>query len=258
MLEKLPARTGILWVRQGFGLFRQQPGALLALLFSGLFLSIAALIIPLLGPLMPTLLTPLFSMALLQGCAEIDQGKRPMPGLVFIGFRKPVRGPLMLLGVLYIFVWLIALAVLAWMDDGVFVKMVTRQIPMDEKLLEGSRGAILTAVGIYLMAWLMTCFAAPLIYWQRQSVGKALFFSAYAVLRSFWAFIAGGVTLFALHQIGITIPVLLFDSVALEATAIFTVFFLLVVLVHCMLYASYCRIFGTPPAQPEPAPKTAV
>ncbi|MFA9216498.1 MAG: BPSS1780 family membrane protein [Sphingomonadaceae bacterium] len=253
MLEKLPARTGILWVRQGFNLFRQQPGALLALLFSSIFLSIAALIIPLLGPLMPTLLTPLFSVALLQACAEIDQGRRPLPGLIFVGFRKPARAPLMLLGVLYIFVWLLALGVLSWMDDGVFVQMVMRQIPMDEKLLEGSRGAILTAVGIYLVMWLLTCLAAPLIYWQHQTIGKALFFSAYAVLRSFWAFIAGGVTLFALHQVGITIPVLLFDSVALEATAIFTVFFLLVILVHCMLYASYCRIFGQPPAPAVPA-----
>lgn len=258
MLEKLPARMGVLWVRQGFGLFRKQPGALLAVFFSSLFLTMASLVVPLLGTLLPTMLTPLFSIALLQACAEVDQGKRPMPGLVFTGFRKPARSHLLLLGVLYIFVWLVALAVLSWMDNGVFVKMVLRQIPMDDKLLEGSRGAILTASGIYLVAWLLTCFAAPLIYWQRQSLGKALFFSAYAVLRSFWAFLVGGITLFALQQICVSIPLLLIDSAALEATILLAVFITTVIVVHCMLYASYCRIFGTPPAQPEPEPKTAV
>jgi len=252
-MEKLPASMGWLWVRQGFALFRRQPGALLALLFSCLFLSMACVIVPLLGPMLPTLFAPLFSMALLQGCAEVDQGKRPMPGLVFIGFRKPVRGPLMKLGAIYIAVWLFALLVLTWMDDGVFMQMVRGQIPMDEKVLEGSRMAILTAVGIYLFAWLLTCFAAPLIFWQRQPLGKALFFSGFAVFRSFWAFVTAGITLFAIHQVGITLPVLLFDSVALEAMLIFAVFFVLVIAVHCMLYASYCRIFGTPPALVTPA-----
>lgn len=252
-MEKLPASMGWLWVRQGFALFRREPAALLALLFSCLFLSMACLIVPLLGPVLPTLFAPIFSMALLQGCAEIDQGKRPMPGLVFIGFRKPVRGPLMALGAIYIGVWLFALLVLTWMDDGVFMQMVTRQIPIDDKALEGSRMAILTAVGIYLFAWMVTCFAAPLIFWQRQPLGKALFFSAFAVLRSFWAFVVAGITLFAIHQIGIALPVLLFDSGALELTMAFAVFFLLVITVHCMLYASYCRIFGPPSELTTPA-----
>jgi hypothetical protein len=247
-MEKLPASMGWLWVRQGFALFKRQPAALLALLFSCLFLSMACLVVPLLGPLLPTLFAPLFSMALLQACAEIDQGRRPLPGLVFIGFRKPARNSLLGLGAMYIVIWVFALLVLTWMDDGVFMQMVTRQIPMDEKLLEGSRAAILTAVGIYLFSWLFSCFAAPLIFWQRQSLGKALFFSVFAVLRSFWAFVVAGITLFAIHQVGVTLPVLLFDSVALEATMIFAVFFVLVIAVHCMLYASYCRIFGTPQA----------
>ena len=247
-MEKLPASMGWLWVRQGFALFKRQPAALLALLFSCLFLSMACLVVPLLGPLLPTLFAPLFSMALLQACAEIDQGKRPLPGLVFIGFRKPARRSLLGLGAMYIAIWVFALLVLTWMDNGVFMQMVTRQIPMDEKLLEGSRAAILTAVGIYLMSWLLSCFAAPLIYWQRQSLGKALFFSVFAVLRSFGAFVVAGIALFAIHQVGVTLPVLLFDSVALEATMIFAVFFMLVIAVHCMLYASYCRIFGAPQA----------
>ena len=110
-MEKLPASMGWLWVRQGFALFKRQPAALLALLFSCLFLSMACLVVPLLGPLLPTLFAPLFSMAMLQACAEIDQGKRPLPGLVFIGFRKPARRSLLGLGAMYIVIWVFALLV---------------------------------------------------------------------------------------------------------------------------------------------------
>ena len=247
-MEKLPASMGWLWVKQGFALFKRQPAALLALLFSCMFLSMACLIVPLLGPLLPTLFAPMFSMALLQGCAEIDQGRRPMPGLVFIGFRKPARTSLMGVGALYNVVWLFALLMLNWIDDGVFIQMMTRQIPMDEKLLEGSRAAILSAVGLYLFTWMVTSYAAPLIYWQRQSLGKALFFSVFAVLRSFWAYVVAGVALFAIFQVAVTVPVLLFESVALEATVIFFIMFLLMIALHCMLYVSYCRIFGAPQA----------
>jgi hypothetical protein len=252
-MDKLPASTGWHWVKQGFKLFRKQPGGLLALFFCCMFLSIVFLIVPLLGSVAPVVLAPIFSIALLQGCAHVDQGRRALPKLALIGFRKPARSALLGLGVLYLLVLLLAMTVLSWMDGGVLIKMATRQIPMDQSVLDDSRAAIFTASGIYLLGWLLSCLATPLIYWQKMSLFKALFFSVVTVVRGIKAFLTGGAILFVIYQIASAIPVLLFDSPQLEATSIFTVFLLLVVVVHCMLYASYCSIFGPPPELP-PAP----
>ena len=253
-MEKLPARDGWHWIKRGFSLFRKQPGALMALLFCCMFLSIAVLVVPLLGQIAPVLLAPIFSVAMLQGCAHADQGRRALPNLLLSGFRKPARGPLLALGTLYLLVMLLSLAVLSWMDGGVLIKMATRQIPMDQSMLEDSRGAIFVSAGIYMLGWMLSCMAAPLIYWQKMSLAKALFFSVVAVGRGFKAFLTGALILFVIYQVASIIPMMLFDTLEFQVTSIFTVFLIMVVLMHCTLYASYCQIFGPPELEAAPAP----
>lgn len=254
-MEKIPARAGWLWVKQGLLLFRKQPGGLLALFFCCMFLSMAMLIVPVLGSIAPIVLAPLFSMALLQACAQVDQGKRALPNLVFIGFRKPARGALLKLGGLYLLVMLLSLGVLSWMDDGMLVQMATGRVKMDPAALEGSRGAIFVSSAIYMLGWLLSCMATPLIYWQKMNLGKALFFSVVAVLRGIKAFLTGALILFAFYQLGSMIPMVLFSSMELQVTMIFSIFLILLVIMHCTLYASYCQIFGAPAAEPPAAPQ---
>ncbi|MES2348977.1 MAG: BPSS1780 family membrane protein [Pseudomonadota bacterium] len=246
-MSKLPARAGWHWVKQGMQVFRRQPGALMALFFCCMFLSLFSLLIPLIGGMAPILLAPMFSVALLQACADIDDGKRAMPSLVLSGFRKPARRPLLGLGVLYLLVMLLSLTVLSLMDGGVLVQMATRQIEMDQKLLEDSRSALFVSSGVYLAGWMLTCLAAPLIYWQKMTLAKALFFSVVTVCRDIKAFLAVAIVLFLMFQVCTAIPVLLFDSPQLEVASIFTIFLMMIVLMHCTLYASYRQIFGAPP-----------
>jgi hypothetical protein len=254
-MEKLPARAGLQWVKQGLEVFRKQPGALMALFFSCMFLTMLSLFIPLLGGMAPIVLAPLFSVALLQGCADADQGKRAFPHLVFIGFRKPARKPLLLLGGLYLLVMLLSIMILTMLDGGMLIKMATRQIPMDQELIENSRSALFISSVVYIGGWMLSCLAAPLIYWQKMAVGKALFFSVVTVMREIKAFLATAVMLFLMFQVLTAIPVILFDSAQIEVTAIFTIMLMMTVLMHCTLYASYRQIFGTPPATAETPPK---
>jgi hypothetical protein len=249
-MEKLPARVGWHWVKQGLDVFRKQPGALMALFFSCMFLAMISLFIPLIGGMAPIVLAPLFSVALLQACADVDQGKRAFPHLVLIGFRKPARKPLLLLGTLYLLVMMLSIAVLSMLDGGVLIKMATRQIPMDQDLIENSRSAMFVASAIYMAGWMLSCLAAPLIYWQKMPIGKALFFSVVTVVRDIKAFLTTAVVLFLMFQVLTAIPVILFSSAQIEVTAIFTIFLMMIVLMHCTLYASYRQIFGTPPATP--------
>lgn len=253
-MSQLPARTGWHWVKQATQLFRKQPGALMALFFCCMFLSLFSLVVPFLGSVAPTLLAPMFTIALLQACADVDHDKRAMPNLVFSGFRKPMRNSLLGLGVLYLLVMLLALAVLSWLDDGVLIKMATRQIPMDKDLLENSRSALFVSSGIYMLGWMLSSLAAPLIYWQKMTLAKALFFSVVTVCREIRAFLMAAVVLFLMFQVGAAVPVLLLDSAQLQVMVIFTIFLMMVVLMHCTLYACYRQVFGMPEASAPPAP----
>ena len=66
-MNKLPAREGWNWVKQGFGLFRKQPLGLAALFFGYLLLTIALGLIPLVGKLLSYLLVPMFTVAFMHG-----------------------------------------------------------------------------------------------------------------------------------------------------------------------------------------------
>src|SRR4030088_445205 len=132
-MEKLPANTGWLWIKEGFALFRKQPAELSTLFLSYMFLMLAVGIIPLLGQVLPLMLVPVFSMAFMQACVNIEQGKRVYPNLLLTGFRSPAFGKLLKLGVLYVAAGAIAVAASSLIDGGVFWRAMTGQIVLDQK-----------------------------------------------------------------------------------------------------------------------------
>ncbi|HSY26580.1 MAG TPA: hypothetical protein VK832_03670, partial [Burkholderiaceae bacterium] len=108
----------------------------------------------------------------------------------------------------------------------------------------------------YLSATIPFWFAGPLIAWQNMSVGKAIFFSFFSVVRAFKA-----LTLYTLAWFAITIFVNIGISVALQAVGVQNLvielflrmpfFFLLTVVMYCSYYASYIHIFGSPSGPKE-------
>ena len=93
-MDKLPAITGWLWVKEGFAIFRKQPAELSTLFFAYMFLMLGVGIIPVIGQLLPLILVPLFSMTFMHACAYVKTGKRVYPNLLLVGFRSPaVRTP---------------------------------------------------------------------------------------------------------------------------------------------------------------------
>lgn len=247
-MEKLPARTGWLWIRQGFDLFRKQPGAM-STLFLGYMLAMLGLgLLPLLGQILPVLLVPVFSMAFLQACLRIEHGERVLPNLLLSGFRKPVLNPLLGLGALYLLTALIAIGASALIDGGVFWQLITGQIdPKSAAVRESNIGAaILLTAALYVPAGMGFCFAAPLICWQKMSLGKAIFFSFFAVLRSVKAFLmfAGG--WFCISLISSQLVLLVFGRGDLAMTAMLPLSMMLTIVLHCSFYAAYRQIFGVP------------
>jgi hypothetical protein len=247
-MEKLPATTGWLWIKQGFGLFRKQAAALSALFISYMFAMLMIGILPFLGQVLPVIMVPVFSMAFMQACLHIDQKKRVFPSLLLTGFRKPVFAKLFTLGLLYLVVAVLAVGASALVDDGVFWQLITGQIDGQSELIPNSNmgGAMLLAIAIYIPAAMAFCFAAPLIGWQKMPIGKAIFFSFFAVWRSAKAFIVFGAAWFALSVIGSQVVMLLFGRSELAMMVMLPLSAMLTLVMHCSFYASYRQIFGAP------------
>ena len=253
-MDKLPANTGWHWVKQGFALFRQQPGGLSTLFLGYMFVMLLIGSVPLLGQLLPVILVPVFSIAFMQACNDIEQGKRISPKRLLIGFHKPVFAVLFSLGLLYLAVAALALGVSALADDGVFFKLLTGQIEPAAAKNSNLAGAVLLAMLVYIPGAMAFCFAAPLIYWQKMSLGKAIFFSFFAVLRALKAFIVFIMGWFGISVLLSQIVIIVFGRSEAAMMVMLPMSVLLTVMLHCSFYASYRQIFGAPPADAAPAP----
>lgn len=256
-MEKLPAIAGWIWVKEGFALFRKQPAEISTLFLAYMFLMMAIGILPLVGQVLPLALIPAFSMAFMQACLQIEQGKKVYPNLLLTGFRTPAVGRLLRLGVLYLVAAVIAVAASAVVDGGVFWQIMSGQKNLDAETIRGAdlSLAMMFSAAVYTPAAMAFWYAAPLIAWQDMGIGKAIFYSFFAVKRSGMAFLVYGLSWVL---IGIILPAVLSSLVALVVGKAFvvmvvllTVSLVLTVIMYCSFYPTYTHIFGRP--EPRPA-----
>ncbi len=255
-MEKLPARTGWLWVKEGFALFRKQPFEMSTLFLSYMFLMLAIGIVPLLGQILPLVLVPVFSMAFMQACVHIEQDKKVFPNLLLTGFQSPALRSLLLLGVLYLLAAVIAIAASALIDGSVLWDLMSGQKELDEHTMRQSNLtlAMIFSAAVYTPAAMGFWYAAPLIMWQNMSVGKAMFYSFFAVQRSGKAFLTYGL---AWILIGVLLPAIASSIIAMlfaRAAAVMIVLLpltlMLTVIMYCSFYPTYTHIFGRPQQPP--------
>ena len=254
-MEKLPARAGWLWVKEGFALFRKQPAETTTLFLSYMFLMLAIGILPLIGQILPMLLVPVFSMAFMQACANIEQGKKAYPNLLLTGFRSPALRKLLQLGMLYLAAAILAVAASALVDGGVFWQVMSGQAELDPETVRnsGMSLAMLFSAVVYIPAAMAFWYAAPLIAWQGMGVGKAIFYSFFAVHKARKAFLVYGL---AWALIGVLVPTIVTSIIALLISRSIVVMIVLLplslvltVVMYCSFYPTYTAIFG----RPEPA-----
>jgi len=251
-MEKLPASTGWLWVKEGFALFRRQPAEISMLFLAYMLLMLFLGIIPLLGQILPLVLVPVFTMAFMHACLQIEQGRKVYPNLLLTGFRSPALRRLLALGVLYLVAAALAIAASAIVDGGVFWKIVSGARNLDEQTLREANLtlAMLVSGVVYVPFAMAFWYAAPLVAWQDMGVGKALFYSFFAVWRNGRAFTVYGL---AWAGIGVLLPSVVssFIAIALGSgraamLAILTLSLVLTVVLYCSFYPTYTRIFGRP------------
>lgn len=257
-MDKLPAITGWLWVKEGFALFRKQPAEISTLFLAYMFLMLIVGILPMLGQVLPVVLIPVFSMAFMQACADIENGKKVYPNLLMVGFRSPGFVNLLKLGVLYLVAAVIAVAASSIVDGGVFWQIMIGDKDLDAEAIRNSNMslAMMFSAAVYTPAAMAFWYAAPLIAWQKMGVGKAVFYSFFAVKRSGQAFLVYGL---AWVLIGVILPAILSSIVALvvgKALAVMVVLLavslILTVIMYCSFYPTYTHVFGRPGQASQP------
>jgi len=255
-MNDIPARTGWEWLKQGVGLFRKQPAALTTLLFANILFSIVVSIVPILGSVLAIVLIPSFSMAFMQACLMIENGDRVTPAVLLTGFRRPALAALCKLGLVYLGVSLLMMAITrVAIPPEVLMQMMPRPGAKTPPDIQASH--LLALFGVFLLdvAVLVTlCFAAPLTYWKHMGPGKATFYSFFAVIRTARPFLVLLAAWFGIFFGVCIVAALLFGDAAVGRVVLMWLIFLFVLLLQCAMYAGYRTIFGKPvDKSPQPA-----
>ena len=244
------AITGWHWLKEGFTVFRKQPIELSTLFISYLFMMIAIGVIPVLGQLLPLLLLPVFSLAFLRASAQVNAGERVYPRLLFAAFRTPAIKRLLLLGGLQLAATIAILGVSAAIDGGVLWKVLSGQTALTPKILSETSMplALLVSALLYIPATMAFWYAAPLVAWHQMGVGKAVFYSFFAMRRETPAFLIYGL---GWALVGVLLPTflslilaLVFQNVGLIVLLLMPLSLLLTVVLYCSFYITYTDVFG--------------
>lgn len=184
------ARVGWRWLAEGFVLFRRNP-ALLSLVVIAYWLMLALLnAVPVVGGVLATILMPALSVVLMNVCRHLDQGFDFSPKLLLLAFRQNAPA-LYRLGALYLLLTLVILGITALVDGGALLSaMVGGKVPDDSA--DGGAMMLSAQLGLLLLLPLVMAYwyAPLLVAWHCYPLGKALFFSFFACLRNWRAFLA--------------------------------------------------------------------
>ena len=270
----VPAINGWLWVRSGFALFRKNPALWLAMVFAywllmavaNVLVSVVPVIGPWLGLLVTSVLIPAFSVSFMVFSRQIANGGAVSMPLLLSGFRQNLA-TLLILGALYLLATLAVLGSSALADNGLLARwMLFGQKPSQEALAESALILALALASLVYTPVLMGYWFAPVLAaWRSMSVAQSLFYSFFATLRNWKAFLVYGLA-FGLIG-GIAPAIVLIIALAVRpSNALFSgiliysvvpAVLMLVPTLFASFYASYVDIFSEcapPEAQDKPSP----
>jgi hypothetical protein len=262
-VNTVPAGYGWNWVLTGFALFRKNPAMWAFLVFSYIMLMQLLGMVPLLGWFAATVLIPAFSASFMTVSRELDQGRRLGFALLFSGFRSNLPA-LLTQGGLYLASALAILGLSALIDGGALLQlMMLGERPPASAFEDGSlAGAAALAGTLYVPVLAAFWFAPALSAWRNLPAFQALFYSLFAALRNWRAFLAYGVAVvllglicsFALFVLALLLRGLFGDkSQNALLLVVLPVMLTYVPTLFASFYASYRDIFASADAAPAAA-----
>jgi len=244
------AAQGAAWLLAGWNLFRAAPLGWLALLLAYWLLMTLLSVVPYVGVVIASIAVPAFSVGFMAAARAASHRGKVELSLLFDGFRH-ARRPQLLLGAVYFAGLALVLGGSTLADDGALARwMLTGRRPADEVLQSDEfLGALVLAAGLYAPVMMMFWFAPPLVAWHSANPAKALFYSFFAALMNWRAFLVYGaaaalVTLVIPFVLAVTLRTLI--GGASFAWLAFPLLGLLLPTLFASFYASYRDVFATP------------
>ena len=194
-VTRAPARTGWLWVAEGFSLLRRHPLAMLGITVLFLFSVMLPSVLPVIGQFAPLVLMPALSVGYMQAVRTAAAGRMPSPWTLYDGLRAGNgRGarPLLVLGLVNCLLSVLALAVASLADGGTLFRMATGTLAGDDPALQDHRGlafAVVIFALIFTPAQMAMWYAPVFVAWHRLHPARALFYSLVGVWRNRAAFV---------------------------------------------------------------------
>jgi hypothetical protein len=244
-MNRLPASTGWVWLKQGFALFRKQPGLLTLLVVVNILIALLTMPLQPVGGVIFTLLLPSLNMMTFETCRLLAAGEKLSSAALFSGFQKGNIGPLARLGVVYLG---ISIAMSVIMRLGVDAEVVAKAYELAQKtkqpiMLPASQiYAFLGIMFAFAFSMITLCFAPPLIHWKKMRTFKAIFYSVFAVFGSIgpllFMFFTWFSILLSIMMIGLTIM----GQNSLGIIALVWVQLIMTAILQCTLYVVYCHL----------------
>ena len=265
----VPAIKGWHWVRDGFALFRKNPALWFAMVFAywlmmavaNLIVSVVPVVGPWLGLMVTSALIPAFSVSFMVFSRELAASRPVGMPLLSSGFRQNLRA-LLMLGALSLVATLLVLGSSALADNGLLARwMLFGQKPTQEALAESQLVlALILATLIYTPVLMGYWFAPVLAAWRGMSAAQSLFYSFFATLRNWRAFLVYSLAFVVIG--GIMPTLVLIIALALRPTSAVLSSILIYSMVPAVLtlvptlfasfYTSYIDIFTEAAAEKEP------
>jgi hypothetical protein len=245
-MRTVAAGHGWRWVVEGFGLFRKSAVTWLALTLLLGLLWIISLIVPVLGPLLFNLLSPVFFAGMMIGCRALEQNGRLEILHLFAGFRQSAA-PLVTVGGIYLVGTIMVFGFVFLSADGAKLAALARPGTNLEAAREALRdlGPAFALGALAYVPLLMLIWYAPLlVVFDGLVPFLAMKLSFQACLKNSPAFAVYGLAVLALSAV-ISLPA------ALGAAGTGLVIALLIAsipVLFCSIYVSYKDIFTSGPA----------
>jgi hypothetical protein len=248
----VPASQGFNWLRIGWLLFMRNPFVWILATFVVWLLSAVIAPMSYVGLIVAALAMPAFAVGFMSMGAAAEAGRPLEPTLLFTGFKQRLQ-PLITLGG----VNLVGMCILGLL---VYIGLTPASEAAVSSAPQGALTLPLTALPLPLSFWALLSmafwFSPVLVAWHAMPPGKALFFSFFACLRNWRAFLIYGLMLVLFVMGALLLSILIFGiffkSVLPEGMPLVQFAFAFVLglmpMLLASLYASYRDIFGTPPA----------
>jgi hypothetical protein len=249
-LHTVPARTGLLWVKQGMRTFSRQPLAMAGQFF--MFMAVVSVlsVVPVLGMAIALALVPAATLGLMAASREADAGRFPMPVQLISAFRAgPERMRAMLmLGAAYAGALLVLMAVAALLSAGEAAPAAGAEVT-PEALQAAIAGPSLWVMLLLYLPVLAAFWHAPaLVHWHGVSPVKSLFFS----LMACWAnkgamlvFMAGWMGVFMLAGLVMSLLGGLLGSAEALQVIMYPLVLLLASMFHTSIWFTFRDSFAT-------------